>query len=200
MAEITLRRASRMQKSINDMLSGMKLTNEMSVSIFEKDPKAVLDAAEKALINAIDQIERMTSILAAIRAATAAANAGDTADRKTDSIAALLAEKAVVERRLQILKGIGGRRGIMITRPDDDEVTRRLEISRQRYEKADFGDNGSVEFGVISDQTLAAISSKQMEAKRRLDAISEQLLEINATVMIEVDDSDLAWLKEIGVV
>lgn len=200
MAEITLRRASRIQESINDMLNGMKLVNEVSVSIFEKDPKAVLDAAEAALVNAIDRIERMTSILAAIRAATAAANVGDADGRETGSIAALLAEKAVVERRLQVLKGIGGRRGTMGTRLADDDVTRRLEISRQRYEKADFSDDGSVEFGVISAQTLAMISSKQMDAKRRLDVISERLLELNAATVIEIDDRDLAWLQEIGVV
>lgn len=188
MTQITLRRANRLQKAINDALSSLEFKADATVSVYDQDPMGTLDAANEKFDAAVAKAIKLTQILAAIRAETAAANA-------EVGIARLLAEKAAAERRIQILKGLSGRRGSLASRPSPDELQRRVQVTRERFEKAEFHEEATVTVPALTGSMIGDVADALVIDKRKIEKISERLLELNASTMIELPNEDLAWLE-----
>jgi hypothetical protein len=208
MATLTLAKANRLQDRIRAAVRSLPLKAFVTINIFAPEPEASVERAAARLREDVNALERLLAILASVRAATGRANTGC-------GINELLAERAAFAEEISLLSrlvpaqaalaGPADLRGAFdaangpLLRGHPGEVADQVAAMRVRYEHAEGGET-TLDASLLDDAEANRLSARIVARRRHLEEIGDQLRELNGSVLIELDDASLAYLRGQGVI
>jgi hypothetical protein len=184
---ITLRKASALQNSINETLKGLEVTTTVTVDEFQTPETVIADARAEAN-KAFVRKSALLDVLYTIRKDVAAANAGA-------SITNLLAEVAQLEKRIQLQGLLAGATAQLESTVLEGRLNRlRESTSEARLYRSSNG----VETGVFTADEIAGAKTALAELKKRKQALQDQLLELNVGTTVALSDKSVIVLQQEG--
>jgi hypothetical protein len=184
---ITLRKASALQNSINETLKGLEITTTVTVDEFQTPETVIADARAEAN-KAFVRKSALLDVLYTIRKDVAAANAGA-------SITNLLAEVAQLEKRIQLQGLLAGATAQLESTVLEGRLNRlRESTSEARLYRSSNG----VETGVFTADEIAGAKTALAELKKRKQALQDQLLELNVGTTVALSDKSVIVLQQEG--
>ena len=190
---ITLRKASALQNSINDAVKTIKV--ELTVEINEfQDVEDALAKANADMINNDSRRQKLTMALYNIRALVGTANAAS-------GINTALAKAAFIDKRIgqmeemaratemTALEVITGK--LEKVRNDKGETSRRSAI---------YGYSDTVTTSVLSKEQIAQAKAEVLNLKKQKQKINDEVLELNIKTEVPLADETVAVLQTEGLI
>jgi hypothetical protein len=187
---ITLRRASALQNSIQEAIKAIRVETEVELNEFQ-NVDAAITAALDAMQAASAQRDALTVALYAIRGQVSAANSAAGIDQR-------LTQAAMIDRQLGYVTEIAGAKAAQ----DRDVITGRLEkIRATPAERSSiYGFNNSVSTSILSAYDIAAARARVQELKKAKQRINDEVLELNIRTEIELTVDTQNTLQAAGLV
>jgi len=189
---ISLRKASALQNSINDAIKGIKITTSVDLNEFQ-DVAQELKNANDTLFNNDSRRQRLLLALYNIRGLVGSANAQSGIDLK-------LATAAFVDKRIGQLEGL-------VVDPVINLAVINGKLEKIRNDKSDTGRRSSiygyvdtVSTNVIGHEQLAAIGAEIKNLKKQKQKINDEVLELNIKTEIPLSEEVVATLQSEGLV
>lgn len=183
---ITLRKASALQNSIQEHIKTINARVEISINEFQNPTDEVLAARNELMAN--DQRRaNLTRILYNIRAAVGRANA-------TSGIADLLSDAAYIDKRMGQLRALAD----STATATDAVLTGKLEKLRTTDTKHHLYNPDTVTTGVLTADQIEAVKVDILNLKKNKQTINDKILELNVRTEVELDDVAVNLLKEEG--
>jgi hypothetical protein len=188
--KLNLRKASVVQNSIRAAISERQslLTGTHEMCLWAVNDEALAEA--RGIQNrALDELERLESILVGIRDQVGTANAKNGVNR-------LLAEQTAVAAGIARYSRLAKSTPL----PSSTQLSERAKQITASNEKNSFRVTESFSVGVFSTVDIQRFSNQLTTLRRRQTAISEELITINIGTEISVRDQDWSWLESLGIV
>jgi len=189
---ISLRKASALQNSINDAIKGIKITTSIDLNEFQ-DVAQELKNANDTLFNNDSRRQRLLLALYNIRGLVGSANAQSGIDLK-------LATAAFVDKRIGQLEGL-------VVDPVTNLAVINGKLDKIRNDKSDtsrrssiYGYNDTVSTNVIGHEQLDAIGAEIKNLKKQKQKINDEVLELNIKTEIPLSEEVVATLQSEGLI
>ena len=184
--EITLRKASALQNSINDAVKSIELKSSIRINEFQDAEAEVAKAAQEFTANVFRRVA-LTDVLYEIRKAVSRANAQANVNDK-------LAEVAQLEKDIQFFSGLAGND----VREDAKVLEGKLNKIRNRKEESRaslYGMGEEVATSVLERKDVDLFRAKAAEAKKQKQKLQDELLELNVRTTITLSGKAVDVLK-----
>jgi uncharacterized protein YdcH (DUF465 family) len=189
---ISLRKASALQNSINDAIKGIKIETSIELNEFQ-DVAVELKNANDKLFNNDSRRQRLLLALYNIRGLVGSANAQSGIDLK-------LATAAFVEKRVAQLEGLA-------VDPVTNLAVINGKLDKIRNDKSDtgrrssiYGFSDTVSTNVIGHEQLDVINAEIKNLKKQKQKINDEVLELNIKTEIPLSEEVVATLQSEGLV
>ena len=187
--DITLRKAARLQTDIQSAIKGLDLGAMTDVSIFESDPMAAVTLARVTRDKNVARAEVLTDILFAIRRMVGAKN-------QEAGVGDKLTEIARLERRIALTTSVMS----VAARESQEIITGRLARLRDKGVEPTSRfvtmTPEAVSVSLFDEADIDGVKDTQMRFRREKQKLQDELLEINASARISLDDATVAALKD----
>lgn len=188
--KINLRKAASLQGQLKSAISDRlpQITGEFEMPLWKVNDEqlAVERTRQMSMLN---DIERMESILVAIREKTANENI-------KNGVSALLAEKASVQAQVTRLTRLSKVDPVM----SSDDLTRRAEAMTEQNNKNLYHRVDGLNVGIFSLKDIEKFKTTLVRLRRRQVEIDDKLIAANISSEIVIPDQDWAWLEDQGIV
>ena len=187
---ISLRKASALQNSINDAIKGIKITTSIDLNEFQ-DVAQELKNANDTLFNNDSRRQRLLLALYNIRGLVGSANAQSGIDLK-------LATAAFVDKRVAQLEGlvVDPVTNLAVINGKLDKIKNSKEESRRSL----YGISDTVSTTVIGHEQLDVISAEIKNLKKQKQKINDEVLELNIKTEIPLSEEVVATLQSEGLI
>jgi hypothetical protein len=189
---ISLRKASALQNSINDAIKSIKIETSLTLNEFQ-DVAQELKNANDTLFNNDSRRQRLLLALYNIRGLVGSANAQSGIDLK-------LATAAFVDKRIGQLEGL-------VVDPVTNLDVINGKLDKIRNDKSDtgrrssiYGYDDTVSTNVIGHEQLDAIGAEIKNLKKQKQKINDEVLELNIKTEIPLSEEVVATLQSEGLV
>ena len=189
---ISLRKASALQNSINDAIKSIKIETSLTLNEFQ-DVAQELKNANDRLFNNDSRRQRLLLALYNIRGLVGSANAQSGIDLK-------LATAAFVDKRISQLEGL-------VVDPVTNLAVINGKLDKIRNDKGDasrrssiYGYDDTVSTNVIGHEQLDAISAEIKNLKKQKQKINDEVLELNIKTEIPLSEEVVATLQSEGLI
>jgi hypothetical protein len=191
--QVNLRKANAIQSEIRKAIQAVKLELNVAVTEYTVDVPAGLSVAQSTFLSAIKRKEALNGVLFNIRATVGRINA-------TSGISDVLAQ---VQRVDAVMTIVGTVANASEAKPLS-EITARIDKMKANTNvdsrAALYGERyNNVETSVVSAETIAEYKNRMKELKREKQALQDKLLTLNVSTTITLDASEVALLKEEGI-
>lgn len=186
---ISLRKASAIQNSINDTIKGIQFNVQVKLNEFQ-DAEAEISRGAVELKSNISRREDLVTALYEIRKAVGEANSQAGIDIK-------LADVAHLEKQIQFYNGLAGNS----VRESDKVIAGRLEKIRNdkgESRRSIYGYNDTVDTTVFTREDLNDFRREAANAKKAKQSLQDQILELNVQTQISLTDSTVKTLQAEG--
>ncbi|WP_315782273.1 hypothetical protein [Bradyrhizobium sp. SZCCHNPS1003] len=194
--KISLKRALKLRKELEAMLSKIELPTSVSVSLLIQqnvdEPAAmVIGPGVRALTQRIDEYMALSLVLANLRQAIAKANV-------EQGVEAALAQAAHHNRVMAILKKLASA-GVT---PAEEQLKAELaySLSAMQSPERGYGANRAVNVSVVLPELRDKAAAGYIEAKRSLEAIEDNRAGLNAAVHLELAEGDANLVRQTGLI
>ena len=187
---ISLRKASALQNSINDAIKGIKIATSIDLNEFQ-DVAQELKNANDTLFNNDSRRQRLLLALYNIRGLVGSANAQSGIDLK-------LATAAFVDKRVAQLEGLVVEPviNLAVINGKLDKIKNSKEESRRSL----YGISDTVSTNVIGHEQLDVISAEIKNLKKQKQKINDEVLELNIKTEIPLSEEVVATLQSEGLI
>lgn len=191
--QVNLRKANAIQSEIRKAIQAVKLEINVAVTEYTVDVPAVLLVAQESFLTAIKRKEALNTVLFNLRKEVGKANA-------TSGISDVLAEV----QRVDALMTIVGTVANAAEAKPLSEITARIDKMKANTNvdsrAALYGERyNNVETSVVMLDTITTAKAGMKELKREKQALQDKLLTLNVSTTITLDASEVALLKEEGI-
>lgn len=182
--EISLRKANKIQTTINDVVKSIPLTSTVSISEFHNHKKVIEDATTTLTAN-IERVIALNAAMAELRHSVGVKNS-------TSQINTLLTTIAHIEKNITLFTGLSN----CYVALDEAVIVGKLEKIRQRT------DDSHMSYGRSDDVTTSIMTQTQIDKARETIAVNkkskqkiqDQILELNISTKITLSDTTIAVL------
>jgi hypothetical protein len=187
---ISLRKASALQNSINDAIKSIKIATSIDLNEFQ-DVAQELKNANDTLFNNDSRRQRLLLALYNIRGLVGSANAQSGIDLK-------LATAAFVDKRVAQLEGlvVDPVTNLAVINGKLDKIKNSKEESRRSL----YGISDTVSTTVIGHEQLDVISAEIKNLKKQKQKLNDEVLELNIKTEIPLSEEVVATLQSEGLV
>ena len=189
---ISLRKASALQNSINDAIKGIKIETTVELNEFQ-DSQAVLLKANETLFANDARRQRLLLALYNIRGLVGTANAQSGIDLK-------LATAAFVDKRVAQLEELAK------LEPVTDIAVINGKLEKIRNDKSEtarsriYGYNDTVSTTVIGREQIDAINAEIKNLKKQKQKINDEVLELNIKTEVPLSEDVVKTLQTEGLI
>ena len=186
---ISLRKASALQNSINDAVKGIQFNVQVKLNEFQDAEQEISRAAAELKTNLVRR-ESLTVALYEIRKAVSIANTQAGIDNR-------LADVAHLEKQIQFYNGLAGN----TVRESHKVIEGRLDKIRNdksESRRSIYGYNDTVDTTVLTQEDLNGFRREVVKAKKAKQALQDQILELNVQTQISLTDVTVATLQAEG--
>jgi hypothetical protein len=169
---ITLRKASALQASIQEAIKNISVTVKVELNEFE-DPAEALAKANAQLINDDNRRASLTACLYDIRSLVGTTNAASGINDR-------LAKAAYIDKRLGQLSGL-----VQSEASQDSMVVITGKVEKLKAEKGEnsrrslYGYNDTVSTGVLTADQVAGFKAQILDLKKAKQKLNDEILELN---------------------
>ena len=187
---ITLRRASALQNSIQEAIKAIRVETEVEINEFQH-ADAAITAALDAMEAAVAQRDALTVALYTIRGQVSAANSTAGIDQR-------LTHAAMIDKQLGYATEIASAK----VAQDPLVVQGRLEkIRATPAERTSiYGFNNTVSTSILNQADITAARARVQELKKAKQRINDEVLELNIRTEIELSADVEKTLQAAGLV
>jgi hypothetical protein len=188
---ITLRKASAIQNSIQEAIRGIEIKTQIDINEFQ-DATAELQSANNLLFANDTRRQRLLLALYNIRGLVGAANAQSGIDTK-------LAQAAFVDKRVSQLDELAQAKPVT----DLAVINGRLDKIRNRKDESRasiYGRDETVTTSVIAGDQLKQIRDEIKNLKKQKQKINDEVLELNIKTEIPLSDDVVNTLQTEGLI
>jgi hypothetical protein len=188
---ISLRKASALQNSINDAVKGIEFDAQVKINEFQ-DAEAEIKQAATQFCNNLVRRDSLVSALYEIRKAVGAGNAQAGIDSR-------LADVAHLEKQIQFYNGLVGNKA----RESDKVIAGRLDKIRNdksENRRTIYGYNDTVDTSIFTREDLDGFRRTVSKAKKSKQALQDQILELNVQTQITLSDESVKTLQAEGLI
>ena len=188
---ISLRKASALQNSINDAIKGIKIETAIDLNEFQDVAQELKNANDK-LFNNDSRRQRLLLALYNIRGLVGSANAQSGIDLK-------LATAAFVEKRVAQLEGL-------VVDPVTNLAVINGKLDKIRNDKGEnsrrslYGHSDTVSTTVVSQEQIDQVKSEIKNLKKQKQKLNDEILELNIKTEIPLSDDVVATLTQEGLI
>ena len=189
--KISLRKASALQNSINDLVKGLDFEVQVKINEFQVSEQEISRVAT-ALCKNLERRENLLTALYQVRKAVSKANSEAGIDSK-------LADVALLEKQIQFYTGLAGNK----VRDSHAVVEGRLEKIRNDKSESRrtlYGYNDTVDTTVLNQEDLDGFRQRAAEAKKAKQKLQDEILELNVQTQITVDEQNVKALQAEGLI
>jgi uncharacterized protein YdcH (DUF465 family) len=186
---ITLRKASALQNSINEAIRNIKITTTIEINEFQ-DPVATLQTANTTLFENDARRQKLLLALYNIRGLVGTANASSGIDLK-------LATAAFVDKRISQLEDFSSLSPLL----EETVLVGKLEKIKNRKEESRaslYGRDDTVSTSVVSQEQINMAKAEIQNLKKQKQKINDEILELNIKTEIPLSDDVNELLKTEG--
>lgn len=183
--KITLRKASAIQNSINEVVRGITIDPNIRVNEFQ-DPETEISRAASKVKTDLTRRVALNNALYEIRKGVGTINAQGVSDR--------LAEVARLEKEIQFYTGLTGHQ----TRETAEVIKGKLDKIRNRKEETHrsiYGREDEVATTVFTEDDIKAFKTAVAENKKAKQKLQDEILELNVKSEITLSDTTVQTLK-----
>lgn len=184
--EITLRKASALQNTINETLKSIDFGVEVSINEFQEPETEIANHLKNLQANLVKRAA-LTKALYDIRKKVSRAN-------KDAGIDDRLADVAHLEKELQFYNQLASRN----PRIDAKVLIGKLEKIRNRKEENIYGRGDEIISTVLSKNDIADFRKLANQAKKNKQKLQDEILELNVRTMIQLDGKTAEILEDEG--
>ena len=184
--ELTLRKASALQNSINDTVRSITLTQTIRINEFQEAEVEISKAAQEFNSNVFRRVA-LTDVLYEIRKLVSRANAQAGVNEK-------LADLAQLEKDIQFFSGLTAhdvRESAQVIEGKLNKIRNRKEESRASL----YGRDDEVSTSVLTRKDVDLFRAKVAEAKKAKQKLQDELLELNVRTTITLSGKAADVLK-----
>ena len=188
---ITLRKASALQNSIQEYIKGIEIKLTATLNEFE-DAETTLSALNNRLLAADEHRNKLTNTLYRVRSLVGIANA-------TSGISDKLAECAFIDKRIGHMTALAGsdvQDSLAVINGKLDKLRNDNSDNRHRI----YGYTDTVTVGVLREDQITAYKGIVLQLKKQKQKLNDEILELNVRTEITLSEDLLAPLKEVGLV
>lgn len=188
---ISLRKASALQNSINDTVKGIQFNVQVKLNEFQ-DPEVEIARASAELKNNLERRDSLTKSLYEIRKSVSIANTQAGIDNK-------LADVAHLEKQIQFYNGLAGNS----VREDSKVITGKLEKIRNdkgESRRSIYGYSDTVDTSVLTREDLDCFRREVAKAKKIKQSLQDQILELNVQTQIGLSEQTIKTLQAEGLI
>jgi uncharacterized protein YdcH (DUF465 family) len=189
---ISLRKASAIQNSINEAIKGIKIDLNIELNEFQ-DVQAALVKANETLFTNDSRRQRLLLALYNIRGLVGAANAESGVDMK-------LATAAFIDKRVGQLETLAGAEAVtdlaVITGKLDKIKNHENENSRRSI----YGYVDTVTTSVISQEQLDQVKAEIKNLKKQKQKLNDEILELNIKTEVPLSEDVVTTLQAEGLI
>ncbi len=187
---ISLRKASAFQASINEALKGINFETQVKINEFQDAEQEIARASSEVKAN----IARRTALQTAlyeIRKSVSGANTQVSIDNR-------LADVAHLEKEIQFYNGLVG------NKPRESEKVIAGRLDKIRNDKSDssrrsiYGYNDTVDTSVFTKEDLDGFRREVARAKKAKQKLQDEILELNVQTVIQLSEKTVATLQAEG--
>ena len=188
---ISLRKASALQNSINDAIKSIKITTSIDLNEFQ-DVAQELKNANDTLFNNDSRRQRLLLALYNIRGLVGSANAQSGIDLK-------LATSAFVDKRVAQLEGL-------VVDPVTDLAVINGKLDKIRNDKSEssrsriYGISDTVATTVIGHEQLDVINTEIKNLKKQKQKLNDEILELNIKTEVPLSEDVVKTLQTEGLI
>jgi hypothetical protein len=188
---ISLRKASAIQNSINEAIRGIKIVKELKINEFQ-DVAVELQKANDTLFTADARRQKLLLALYNIRGLVSAGNAQSGIDMK-------LATAAFIDKRIAQLEELNAAEAmtdLTVIKGQLDKIKARPADGRSSL----YGYNDSVESSVVTQTQLDQIKTEIKNLKKQKQKINDEILELNIKTEIPLSEDVVKTLTDEGLI
>jgi hypothetical protein len=188
---ITLRKASAVQNSIQEAIRGIKMVKELQLNEFQ-DATAELKKANDALFVADARRQRLLLSMYNIRGLVGTANAQSGIDLK-------LATAAFIDKRITQLEELAG----LESMEDIAVITGKIEKIKNRPQDTRsslYGYNDTVSTSVVTKEQIDRAKAEIQNLKKQKQKINDEILELNIKTEVPLSEDVVATLTAEGLI
>lgn len=185
MMNINLRKANALQHSIQEVINETEIKTSVTINEHE-DPHAVLENANKVLMENDRKRALLLTVLYNIRGLTDQAN-------HQSGISLLLTKSALAEKRIQQVSTLANSTKVT----NLDVIKGRLEKIKARTDN-DYG-RDDVNTGIISEANIQSFKKELRDLKKQKQKYADEVLELNVKTEIPLSDDAVKILTEVGI-
>jgi hypothetical protein len=186
---ISLRKASAFQASINEALKGINFETQVKINEFQDAEQEIARASSEVKAN----IARRTALQTAlyeIRKSVSGANTQVSIDNR-------LADVAHLEKEIQFYNGLVG------NKPRESEKVIAGRLDKIRNDKSEsrrslYGYNDTVDTSVFTKEDLDGFRREVARAKKAKQKLQDEILELNVQTVIQLSEKTVATLQAEG--
>lgn len=188
--KINLRKADAIQKAITESIKSLDLSGEVVVSEFETNVSVFLAEAENTFNKNLDLFHRLTATLYFIRGEVGYQN-------WNAGISARLSTIAMLEKEIGLLTGLSTKK----LQTSVEQIEKQIVKSNERPVSV-YGSSssGSVVTTLITAEFADVVKKKLAELKRKRQEYKDELLTLNVSSYITLNETSVAVLREVGIV
>jgi hypothetical protein len=184
---ITLRKASALQNTINETLKGLEVTSTVTIDEFQ-NADSVIAVKRDEVTKTVVRKTSLLDVLYAVRKSVATANA-------TAGITELLADVAQLEKRIQLQGQLAG----ATVQLEPAVLNGRLDrLREQTGETRIYRSTSGVETGVFTEAEVSSAKAELADLKKRKQALQDRLLELNVGTTVSLSDKSVIVLQQEG--
>jgi hypothetical protein len=184
---ITLRKASTLQNSINDALKSIDVKTDVALTEFHDVDAELVQAHHKARSDVVRKAA-LIDALHSIRGRVAVAN-------HSTNINQLLTAVARVEKQIQLYSGLAAKE----VHENRDVLKGKLnKLSESDTKSRIYGYSDTVSTSVFTHADIAEFKKTVSDLKKQKQALQDSVLEANVQHQIELDDVTCATLQVEG--
>jgi hypothetical protein len=176
---ISLRKASALQNSINEVIKSINLTTEVAINEFQNSETTVADTLVKFKADLVRR-DSLVSALYEIRKAVGVAN-------NANGVNMRLADIAHLEKQIQSYAVLAGKE----VRDSWEVINGKLDKIRNRKDEGRaslYGYNDTVTTSVLDAADIKAYKDLVAEAKKAKQKLQDEVLELNVRSEITLSD------------
>jgi predicted nucleic acid-binding Zn-ribbon protein len=188
---ISLRKASAIQNSINEAIRSIKIVKQLKINEFQ-DVATELQKANDSLFTADTRRQRLLLALYNIRGLVGAANAQSGIDMK-------LATAAFIDKRigqLDELAGVEVMTELSVISGQLDKIKNRPNDTRATI----YGYSDTVETSVVTQPQLDQVKTEIKSLKKQKQKVNDEILELNIKTEIPLSEDVVKTLTEEGLI
>jgi hypothetical protein len=188
---ISLRKASAIQNSINDAIKGIEFDSQVKLNEFQNHEVEIKQASEQFCSNLIRRDSLMVALYE-IRKLVGEANSKAGIDTR-------LAEVAFLEKQIQFYNGLASNK----VRESDKVIAGRLDKIRNdksENRRSIYGYNDTVDTSIFTREDLEGFRRTVSKSKKSKQALQDQILELNVQTQIALSDESIKTLQAEGLI